>query len=174
MDLLTADNQPIIACSTGEIGNSAIGIIRLSGFSSIEDILPALNINELKPRYASYCKIIQNQTTLDSIVATYFKAPNTYNGENILELSVHGNQLNIQKILEYFKDSFGFRSALPGEFSYRAYKNQKLNLSQVEGLDVFLGSNSNFALEQGFSLLDGELQKNYNELAEVFKRHHQY
>src|SRR5690606_27966621 len=95
----------------------------------------------------------------------------SYNGENILELSVHGNTLNIDRILDLFVKKGGCRLASPGEFTYRALKNKKLTLSQVEGLDLFLNANSGYALDQGLSLLSGNLQEIYTELYDLFLIH---
>lgn len=157
---------PIIACSSGAVQNSAISIIRLSGFDSFQifSSLFSINFNELKPRHAYYSSLVFDGKVIDSVVVTAFSAPNSYNGENILELSVHGNLLNIQRIIKIFVDNFSFREAFPGEFTYRALKNNKLSLSQVEGLDLLLNSTSAEVYEQGLSLMTGELNQAYADL----------
>lgn len=172
MKLLYSDD-PIIACSTNNKSNCAIAIIRLSGFKSL-DIFKnfiSISIKKIKPRYAHFCKIQFDQKVFDEIVLTYFKGPNSYNGENILELAVHGNTLNVENIINLFVSEAGFRRAYAGEFSYRALRNNKLSLSQVEGLDLLLNANSNFSLQQGFSLLNGKLQENYKQLQSTFLNH---
>lgn len=172
MEFLFSDG-PIIACSTNSEKNSAIAVIRLSGFSNLDflsDFID-LKISTIKTRYAHFCKLVHNKEVLDEIVLTYFKAPNSYNGENIIELSVHGNILNIERIIRLFIDHSIFRHAFPGEFSYRALKNKKLTFSQVEGLDLLLNANSSFILNQGFSLLNGKLQTAYLELNTNFLAH---
>ena len=171
MELLKSDG-PIIACSTNLSSNSAIAVIRLSGFESIDFILPYISISKIKPRYAHFCKLFDdNKKILDEIILNYFKGPHSYTGENTLELSVHGNVINTEKIIEFFITNFNFKRALPGEFSYRALKNNKLSVSQVEGLDLLLNANSNFILNQGFSLLSGDLQHDYQELYKNFLNH---
>ncbi|MCO4755152.1 MAG: 50S ribosome-binding GTPase [Bacteriovoracaceae bacterium] len=167
------NDDPIVACSSGNTSNSAIAIIRLSGFDEIsvfQDFL-SIDTNKIKPRKAYYCDLVHCGEILDQVVAVFFKGPNSYNGENILELSVHGNVLNVNRILDIFCDHANFRLAYPGEFSYRALKNEKLNLSQVEGLDLLLNANSQFALQQGFSLMSGSLQKSYLKLHKSFLNH---
>lgn len=165
--------DPIIACSTGNSSNSAIAVIRLSGFDNFKDIenFFSLKNENLKPRYAHFCKLVFNKKVIDEVVITYFNKPHSYNGENILEISVHGNVLNVEKIINLFIKNSNFRRAFPGEFSYRALRNQKLTLPQVEGLDLLLNANSNFSLEQGYSLLNGQLQNDYQDLYKKFLRH---
>ena len=172
MDVYT-DESPIIACSSGNTTNSAIGIIRISGnnfFNQINKFF-SCDLNLLKPRYATFCKIHDQDVVVDEIVLTYFKAPHSYNGEDILELGVHGNKLNIDRIINLLITNSNIRYALPGEFSFRAYKNKKLNLSQVEGLDLLLNANTVFELDQGLSLMGGALKKNFENLLYDFKKH---
>jgi tRNA modification GTPase len=114
--------------------------------------------------------VLQGQI-IDDLCFTYFEGPKSYNGENTLELSVHGNTLNVERILELFVSYGGCRLAQPGEFTYRALRNKKLTLSQVEGLDLFLNANSGYALDQGLSLLSGNLQEIYQELYDLFLVH---
>ena len=166
-------DDPIIACSTGGFKNTAIAIIRISG-SDILNITSnffSLKIDKIKVRYAHYCKIIHKDKIYDDIILTYFKGPNSYNGEDILELSVHGNILNINRIIDLFTDNSPIRLAYPGEFTSRALKNKKLTLNQVEGLDLLINANSLYNLDQGFSLLSGELQDAYELLYQSFLTH---
>ena len=90
----------IIACSSNYQGNSAIALIRISGFDSLKVFQPffRINLDNLKSRYAHFTDLIHQNEVIDSIVLTYFIKPTTYNGENILELSVHGNSLNVERI----------------------------------------------------------------------------
>jgi tRNA modification GTPase len=167
---LYLDDGPIIACSTGTNFNSAIAIIRLSGFSSLSLLSNffSLNLESVKPRFSHLTNIIFHDQVFDNILLTFFPKEASFNGENILELSVHGNQLNISRIIEVFTSSKLFRLAGPGEFSYRALKNGKLSLSQVEGLDMLLNANSNLMLDQGLELLQGELHQKYLSLYDIF------
>lgn len=168
-----ADDTPIIACSSSVTSNSAIALIRLSGFKNLQDFQSVFNLklSTIKPRSVYYCDILNNNLVIDSICLTYFKGPNSFNGENILELSVHGNLLNVERIVQLFTNKFNLRRALPGEFSYRALKNKKLSLTQVEGLDLFLNSNSEYSLDFGNSILNGSLSKLYKNLYNAFKTH---
>ena len=166
------DDLPIIACSTGLSENTAIGLIRISGFSSFDILNPFFNydLSLLKANYVKHCKIIFENIFYDDVVITFFKGPKSYNGENILEISVHGNTINIKRIIELFISNSIIRQAHNGEFTYRALINGKLTLSQVEGLDALLNATSSSMLDQGLDLLHGSLYQRYLELASEFKK----
>lgn len=164
------DDHPIIACSTGTQSNTAIAVIRLSGFKSLLSLQSffSFSLSKTKPRYSHLSNIIFENQIFDNGLMVFFPEGESYTGENVLELSVHGNLLNIQKILDLFIIKAGFRAAHPGEFTYRALKNKKLTLSQVEGLDMLLNANSNLMLSQGLDILQGELHAQYLKLYDSF------
>jgi tRNA modification GTPase len=171
MKFLYSD-EPIIACSTCNHANAALAVIRISGFSSLAHFSPYFShTGPIEPRRVYYTKLVLQGQILDDICLTYFEGPKSYNGENILELSIHGNTLNTERVLKLFIDHAGCRLASPGEFTYRALKNKKLTLSQVEGLDLFLNANTGYALDQGLSLLSGNLQEIYTDLYDLFLKH---
>ncbi len=173
MNFLYSDD-PIVACSTGAQTNAAISVIRISGFKSLSFYSSFFRLDlcgPIEPRRVYYTKLVLQGQFLDDVCLTYFEGPRSYNGENILEISVHGNTLNIERILQLFTSHGGCRVAQPGEFTYRALRNKKLTLSQVEGLDLFLNANSTFALDQGLSLLSGNLHEAYQELFDLFLIH---
>lgn len=171
MKFLYSD-EPIIACSTCNHANAALAVIRISGFKHLDSFLPFFSHSgPIEPRRVYYTKLLSNDVVLDDVCLTYFEGPKSYNGENILELSIHGNTLNTERIINFFTIHGGCRLASPGEFTYRALKNKKLTLSQVEGLDLFLNANSGYALDQGLSLLSGNLQEIYTELYDLFLKH---
>lgn len=173
MKFLYSDD-PIIACSTSSFANAAMAVIRISGFKSLSQFAPYFkkDLNgPIEPRRVYYTKLVLQGQVLDDLCFTYFEGPKSYNGENVLELSVHGNTLNVERILDLFLSYGGCRLAQPGEFTYRALKNKKLTLSQVEGLDLFLNANSGYALDQGLSLLSGNLQEIYQELYDLYVVH---
>ncbi len=92
MNLYNSDDV-IIACSTSTASNSAIALIRISGFHNLNSFQKyfKLSLVDVKPRRIYYTDLIFNSELIDSICLTYFSSPNSYNGENILELSIHGN-----------------------------------------------------------------------------------
>ncbi len=173
MKFLYSDG-PIIACSTGTNTNAAMAVIRISGFKSLhqfKDFFTKDLTGPIEPRKVYYTSLVLQGQFIDDVCLTYFEAPKSYNGENILELSVHGNVLNVERILGLFQSYADCRSAGAGEFTYRALKNKKLDLSQVEGLDLFLNAQSTYALDQGLSLLSGNLHEYYLELYDLFLVH---
>ncbi|MFA6237207.1 MAG: GTPase [Bacteriovorax sp.] len=171
MNFYTED-YPIIACSTGTQANTAIAVIRLSGFKTLLSLQPffSFNLSKIRPRTSHLSNIVWGDQIFDNGLVVFFPEGESYTGENVLELSVHGNLLNIQRILDLFIKEAGFKSANPGEFTYRALKNKKLSLSQVEGLDMLLNANSNLMLTQGLDILQGELHAQYLRLYDSFLR----
>ena len=142
MKFLYSDD-PIIACSTCNHTNSALAVIRISGFNDLAVFQSCFTLHgPIEPRRVYYTELLNDGISIDDICLTYFQGPKSFNGENILELSIHGNTLNIERVLQFFITKFSFRLAAPGEFTYRALKNKKLMLSQVDGLDLFLNANS--------------------------------
>jgi tRNA modification GTPase len=172
MILYNADDS-IIACSTSTMSNAAIALIRISGFSDISlfQNFFSLNLCKISPRKVYFTKLVDQGETFETACVTFFKAPHSYNGENILELSVHGNMLNVENIINLFVKNNIARLANPGEFTYRALKNKKLTLAQVEGLDLLLNANSNYSFKQGNSLLNGDLLNLYDELHRLYISH---
>lgn len=165
-----SDNQSIIACSTGTSANTAIAVIRLSGFQNLQDLNSffSFDLKKTKPRYSHLSNLHFEGQVYDNVLLVYFPEGQSYTGENVLELSVHGNQLNVTRIINLFIEKAGFRHAHPGEFTYRALKNKKLSLSQVEGLDMLLNANSSLMLTQGLDILQGDLHAQYLALYDAF------
>lgn len=164
------DDQPIIACSTGTNSNTAIAVIRLSGFKNLlplQDFF-SFDLAKVQSRHSHLTNIIFEGKVFDNVLLVFFPEGGSYTGENVIELSVHGNQLNVQRILELFISKAGFRAAHPGEFTYRALKNKKMSLSQVEGLDMLLNANSSLMLSQGLDILQGDLHAQYLALYDAF------
>jgi tRNA modification GTPase len=166
------DQRNIIACATGNLQNSALAVIRISGTFSIEVFQPffkKINLNNVIPNKTYNTGLFnKDEVKVDDVVITFYQAPKSYNGENILEISTHGNQLLIQRILELFIESGLVRLSLPGEFTFRALKNKKITLSQAEGLDLLLNGRSLNVIDQGLSLLKGEFKDFYQELHSSF------
>ena len=164
--------ETIISCSSGSDKNVAISLIRVSGFKNITNFQKYIKIDlsRIEPRKSYFSSIKNNEgELLDEIVLTFFKGPLSYNGENILELSVHGNKLNVKNIIDLFIDNNLARLAENGEFTLRALKNKKLNLSQIEGLGQLLNSTTEYDLRQGLSLLNGSLSRDYQLLYNSLK-----
>ena len=129
------NNSDIIIARATPVGSAALAVIRISGTQLIEDIPSFFSVQSLKPRYA-HVGIIKSPNTnevIDRCVVTYFKGPKSYTGEDLLEISCHGGDIIVEEIIGELV-SFGYRIAYPGEFSYRAFKNNKIDLLQAESI----------------------------------------
>jgi len=165
------DNKIIIACSSGSQSNCAITIIRISGAMVLKECQKwfSKKLNSIEPKKMYRSKIIMEEQCIDDIMFCFFESLKSYTGENLLELYVHGNVLNVKNIMELFCKSDKIRFANPGEFTYRAIKNKKMSLTQVEGLDLFLNANNGIALKQGLDILQGNLHRKFVSLYNSFK-----
>lgn len=119
-------DDTIAAVSTPS-GVGGMAVVRVSGSEALKLVLPHLSVGELKPRHATYCRFDE----LDDLVAVYF--PVGYSGEPTVELSCHGSLYVQQALLQVLIDD-GARLAAPGEFTLRAFRNGRLNLSQAEAV----------------------------------------
>lgn len=152
--------EPIVAIATPH-GESAIGIIRASGYNLIPLTSKFLNFrSKPKPWRATMVKVIDpaNNSIIDEGIATFFKAPKSYTGEDMLELSLHGNPLILHKVLELFLDA-GIRLSMPGEFTKRAFLNGKIDLTQASALPDLISAKTYLALESAMRQLRGELSQ---------------
>jgi tRNA modification GTPase len=167
----------IIACATPSSSAMGLSVIRISGTFSNNQFNSVIHvggpIGPLKPRVATLSKIInpQDGVCLDTGIVTFFPAPNSFTGESVLEISIHGNPRLVDKVISVFMNSFGMRLASPGEFTLRAYKNKKLNLSQVEGLDLLLHATTQPLIKLSQYMLEGNLQREFLELKNSFDKH---
>jgi tRNA modification GTPase len=157
------DTDNICAISTPQ-GNGAIAVIRVDGnevFPLMDEIFePAWvkkPIKELASRKMHFGKIIEKEHVLDEVLVVPFHAPNSYTGNNMVEISCHGSRYIQQKILQLLINQ-GARTADPGEFTMRAFHNGKMDLAQAEGVADLIASTSaashKLALQQmrgGFS-----------------------
>ncbi|MBQ6224067.1 MAG: tRNA uridine-5-carboxymethylaminomethyl(34) synthesis GTPase MnmE, partial [Campylobacter sp.] len=125
-------NDTIAAFATSS-ASGAVAVLRLSGEKSLE-ILKALTRKEtFEPRKATLVNIYDEGEILDKALALYFKAPNSYTGQDIVELSLHASPYIKMRVLKNcFK--LGARQARAGEFTMRAYLNGKMDLAQAQGV----------------------------------------
>lgn len=142
------NNDTIAALATPH-GAGAIAVIRLSGLNSISIVEKVFYTKSVKPKKlfnknshtAHFGLIVENNVIIDEVLVTIFKSPQTYTGEEIVEISCHGSIFIQQQILQIlFK--YGARPAQPGEFTLRAFLNGKLDLSQAEAVSDLIASNS--------------------------------
>ena len=160
--------EDTIAAIATPNGVGAISIIRISGSNAISaaNIIfkGKLNLNEMKSNSVHLGKISDEAGGfVDDVLLTVFKSPNSYTGEDVVEISCHGNPLITQKIMELLLKQ-EVRAAEPGEFTKRAFLNNKLDLAQAEAVISVISSRSEASLRGARNQLDGMLSKNVVEL----------
>src|SRR6201997_218383 len=126
----------IVATATPP-GRGGVGIVRVSGPKVPE--IAAVVLGDLPPpRRATFARFLDSQQdTIDAGLAIFFPAPHSYTGEHVLELQGHGGSVVLQLVLQRCIEAgreFGLRLAEPGEFTRRAFLNDKLDLAQAEGV----------------------------------------
>jgi len=153
--MLPRHHQPIVAVATAP-GRGAVGIVRASG-RDLRVLIDALCGGALAPRHATYLPFqAADGSPIDQGLAIHFPAPHSYTGEDVLELQAHGGpvvlQLLLARCLEAGRD-IGLRIAEPGEFTERAFLNDKLDLAQAEAVaDLIDASTEAAALSASRSL----------------------
>lgn len=137
---------------------SAIALIRVSGVESF----PAANkifsnSQKLKPRIAVYGTIIDGSDIIDDVIMVYYQAPSSFSGEDMLEISCHGNPLIIQKIINLLLKN-NIRLAQPGEFSKRAFVNGKIDLTAAEAINQIIIARSEWELSTAIKQMHGSFK----------------
>lgn len=159
-------NSTIAAISTAQ-GLGGIGVIRISGDDALkiaDKVFVSLNEKKLcdqKGYTAHFGAIFYDGEKVDQCVATVFKAPLSYTGENVVELSCHGGTYVTKTVLRAVLDS-GAVPAQPGEFTKRAFLNGKLDLTEAEAVMDIIGAKSNAAAKSALSVYEGALSKDIN------------
>ncbi|MBQ3905124.1 MAG: tRNA uridine-5-carboxymethylaminomethyl(34) synthesis GTPase MnmE [Eubacterium sp.] len=160
--------KTIAAISTGA-APGGIGVIRISGSRAVEIadkvFLPADNSSllDLKGYRAKFGNIIIDSEKADNAVALIFRAPKSYTGEDVAELSVHGGMLMVQKTLQAVFDA-GAEPAEAGEFTKRAFLNGKLDLTQAESVAQLISASGEQSLKASFNALQGALSRKLNSV----------
>jgi tRNA modification GTPase len=157
MDYLSLKDS-IAALSTPH-AEGAIAIIRLSGNDAIDIVSKIYSgpIKTYKSHTIHYGNILdKNKQIIDHVLLLIMLAPNSYTKENIVEIHCHGSLIIAKKILERILEN-GARAALPGEFTFRAFNNKKLDLLQAEAIKDLIAAKNELALKFASSQLDGKL-----------------
>ena len=151
------ETDTICAIAT-PVGRSGIGIVRLSGpdvAKASEELLGFLP----SPRHAHYCDFLDaDQTVIDQGVAIYYQSPDSFTGEDILELQGHGGVYVLNAVLERVL-LLDIRLAGPGEFSERAFLNDKIDLLQAEAIADLIDANSKQAVQSAMRTLRGQFSE---------------
>ena len=162
-------DKTIYALST-VLGKSGVAIIRISGSKAFDVVrlMTSLKTDEIKPRYAYFVKLkdIAGQQILDKCLLLYFKAPNSFTGEDIIELHTHGSRAVISAVLNNLSRIPDFRMAEPGEFSKRAFYNQKMDLTEAEGLADLIDAETEAQQKYALRQMEGNLKNLYEDWRE--------
>ncbi len=145
-------------------GRGGVGIVRISGPKSREIATKILK-NSPKVRYAHYGNFYAQDQILDQGIALFFAAPNSFTGEDVLELQGHGGPIILDMIVNE-AISHGARLAEPGEFSQRAFLNEKLDLTQAEAIADLIDASSKQATTQALNSLKGDFSKKINTIVD--------
>jgi tRNA modification GTPase len=162
-------SDTICALSTPQ-GNGAIAVIRISGPNAllITDSIsefPSKNkkLVSQKANTSHFGRIVLNNEYVDDVLISLFRAPHSYTGEDIIEISCHGSVFIQQKILEILVEN-GARLAKPGEFTLRAFMNGKLDLSQAEGVADLIASSTKSSHRLAYQQMRGGFSLEINKL----------
>jgi len=165
---LNTDLGDTICALATASGVGAIGIIRVSGKEAItlvNSVFEGRDLSAAISHTIHFGKIVHNDVITDEVLASIFIAPKSYTGENIVELSCHGSPYIQQKILEILV-SKGARLAKPGEFTFRAFLNKKLDLAQAEAVADLIASNSEVSHRTAMQQMRGGFSQEIKTLRE--------
>jgi len=152
---LPRHHDAIVAVATAP-GRGAVGIVRASG-RDLRPVIDALCGRALAPRHATYLPFLDaDGSAIDQGIAIHFPAPHSYTGEDVLELQAHGGPVVLQLLLaRCLQAGIGLRVAEPGEFTERAYLNDKLDLAQAEAVIDLIDASTEAAARSASRSLSG-------------------
>ncbi len=157
---MTNTNETIFALST-VFGKSGVAVIKISGNYALKALNHFHIKKEIKPRFATLVDLYDDSSQLiDNGIIIYFPAPNSFTGEDVIELQVHGSKAVIKIILEELSKVFVV--AEPGEFSLRAFLNGKFDLTQIEGIADLIDAETKMQAKQAIKQISGELERLYS------------
>ena len=154
--------ETIVAIATPP-GRGAIGIVRVSG-PLVKNIIAGLIQSSLQPRVSTFCKYYdENSLIIDEGLAIFFPAPSSFTGEDVLEVYTHGSRAVLELIVKNIT-RLGAKLARPGEFTERAFHNNKLDLVQAEAVAALIDATSEQAVRSAVRSLEGEFSGRVNIL----------
>ena len=162
------DEETIVALATPP-GRAGIAVIRLSGSQSESIVKRIVRPLPEKPKARlSYHGFIHDEAgkRLDECLAVLFRSPHSYSGEDMAEISLHSNLFVIEEVIA-LSCRCGARPALPGEFTYRAFRNGKLDLLQAESVNDLIRANSRAYSLMEFDNLEGRLSRSVGQIREA-------
>ncbi|PLC55730.1 tRNA uridine-5-carboxymethylaminomethyl(34) synthesis GTPase MnmE [Pollutimonas nitritireducens] len=165
-------HEPIIAIATAP-GRGGIGVVRISA-SNMEPLLARLFNVQLTPRHAHYLPFNDKDgNVMDAGIALLFKGPHSYTGEDVLELQGHGGPAVLRRVLDHcleVGEEYGLRHAEPGEFTQRAFLNERMDLAQAEAVADLIDASSAAAARSAMASLSGAFSNRINALGDRIVR----
>ena len=154
----------IVAQCTSE-GYGAINIIRVSG-SSLSGLYAKMVKQNIPPRPNSilFKSIFINDQKIDDAMISFFKGPKSFTGEDVIEINCHGGDFISKKIIRKLTKMKNIRHALPGEFSFRAYYNGKIDVIQAESINSLIRSQTNLHANKSMENIDGQLSREMKKI----------
>src|SRR5690606_9557636 len=170
--MIAYSHEPIAAIATAP-GRGGIGVVRVSG-RDLSGLAERLFGQPLLPRHAHYLPFKDSDgQAIDAGIVLFFKGPHSYTGEDVIELQGHGGpavlRRVLQRCLQVGKD-LGLRHAEPGEFSQRAFLNDRLDLAQAEAVADLIDASSEAAARSAMASLSGQFSERINELRDDIVR----
>ncbi|MBL7191949.1 tRNA uridine-5-carboxymethylaminomethyl(34) synthesis GTPase MnmE [bacterium] len=160
--------KDVIAAPATPPGKSAIAVIRMCGDEALDIIRKCLDKDrlELAPRRAVLTDIVQDGEKIDRVIVIYFKAPESYTGEDMIEISCHGGDIIRERIMSLLCEK-GARPAEPGEFTLRAFLNGKMDLTQAEAVSDIIATDSEIGRRYALEKLQGGLSKRITPIRNI-------
>src|SRR5574344_1865723 len=157
--------EDTIAAIATPHGRGGIAVIRVSGPLALT-VAKTLTNTDPKPRQAYFKKFTLNNEVVDEGLLLYFAAPNSYTGEDVIELQGHGGNVAPKRVLNAVLSIEGVRQAEPGEFTRRAFLNNKMDLTAAEAVEDLISAGSEGAAKAALASLEGAFATNVNELSD--------
>jgi len=158
-----SDNKDTIFALASGFAKAGISVIRISGNDSRETFKLLTGKEVPESHKATLCKLKNSKgEMLDEAVCIYFQAPNSYTGEDVLELQVHGGRAVVKNLLSELGKIKGLRLAERGEFTKRAVLNGKMDLTEAEGINDLINAETFWQVRQALKQMDGELGRLYD------------
>jgi len=166
---MSFETDTIVAQATPP-GRGGVGIVRISG-PLAQQVAQTVLGKLPKPRMADYCAFLnEDGSELDQGIALFFNNPNSFTGEDVLELQGHGGPVIVDMLIKRILSIKGIRTARPGEFSERAFLNDKMDLAQAEAIADLIDATSEQAAKSAVQSMKGEFSQHINQLVEALIR----
>lgn len=165
------DFDDLICSISTPQGVGAIAIVRISGKGAkkvLENLffpVAKIDISSIEPRKAYYGQIISHENIVDEVVVTWFKAPESYTGDDVIEIGCHGSQYIQRQLMQLLIEN-GCRTAKPGEFTMRAFLNGKMDLTQAEAINDLIHARNGISHKMAMSQIKGSFSKRLMQLSD--------